>query len=241
MTDFAQQVALVTGASSGIGRAIASGLATHGAHLCLVGRNQEALSKLAGRLSDSASSVRTYRIDLGHDEDIASLLKSVEADFARLDILVHSAGVLTLAPLETARIRDFDWQYRINVRAPSLLTQVSLPLLKKQQGQIVFVNSSVGLGSKKDNSQYAATKHALKAVADSLRDEVNHLGVRVLSVYPGRTATPMQEMLFKREGREYPAMKLLQPEDVASIVIHALSLPRTAEVTDISIRPMNKV
>ena len=239
--DFSQQVALVTGASSGIGQAIATGLAAAGADLCLAGRNLEVLNQLEARLRPSASSVRSYRVDLSVDEEIETLRKSVEADFNRLDILVHSAGVLALAPLETARINDFDWQFRVNVRAPSLLTQALLPLLKERKGQIVFVNSSVGLASKADNSQYAATKHALRAVADSLRDEVNHLGVRVLSVYPGRTATPMQEMLCRSEGKDYPADKLLQPEDVASVVINALSLPRTAEVTNISIRPMNKV
>ena len=241
MMDFSQQVALVTGASSGIGRAIATGLAAAGADLCLAGRDLEALNQLASRLRPSASSVRSYRVDLSVDEEIETLRKSVKVDFGRLDILVHSAGVLALAPLETARISDFDWQFRVNVRAPSLLTQALLPLLKERKGQIVFVNSSVGLASKANNSQYAATKHALKAVADSLRDEVNHLGVRVLSVYPGRTATPMQEMLCRSEGKDYPADKLLQPEDVASVVLYALSLPRTAEVTDISIRPMNKV
>ena len=188
MMNFSQQVALVTGASSGIGRAIATGLAAAGSDLCLAGRNLEALNQLEARLRPSASSVRSYRVDLSVDEEIEALRKSVEADFNRLDILVHSAGVLALAPLETARICDFDWQFRVNVRAPTLLTQALLPLLKKRKGQIAFVNSSVGLASKADNSQYAATKHALRAVADSLRDEVNHLGVRVLSVYPGRTA-----------------------------------------------------
>jgi short-subunit dehydrogenase len=116
-----------------------------------------------------------------------------------------------------------------------------LPLLKMQKGQIVFINSSVGLVSKANLSQYAATKHALRAFADSLREEVNEMGIRVLSVFPGRTATPMQEMIFNWEGKDYPPTRLLQPQDVAAVVIHALSLPRTAEVTDISIRPMAKV
>jgi NADP-dependent 3-hydroxy acid dehydrogenase YdfG len=89
-------------------------------------------------------------------------------------------------------------------------------------------------------SQYAATKHALKAVADSLRAEVNSQGIRVLSVYPGRTATPTQESLHALEGKPYRPTRLLQPEDVAAVVMNALCLPRTAEVTDIHIRPMMK-
>ena len=162
-------------------------------------------------------------------------------DFEKIDMLIHSAGVISIGKLEISSVADFDRQYKTNVRAPCLLTQVLLPLLKMQKGQIVFINSSAGLFSKANLSQYAATKHALRAFADSLRDEVNEMGIRVLSVFPGRTATPMQEMIFSQEGRDYPANRLLQPQDVAAVVIHALSLPRTAEVTDISIRPMAKV
>jgi NADP-dependent 3-hydroxy acid dehydrogenase YdfG len=107
------------------------------------------------------------------------------------------------------------------------------------RGQIVFINSSVGLTAKRpDIGQYAATKHALKAIADSLREEVNPKGLRVLTVYLGRTATPMQETISRQEGRAYHPETLLQPEDVASVVLNALMLPPTAEVTDISIRPM---
>lgn len=231
----------MTGASSGIGKAIATGLTAKGASLGLVGRNVDELENLAVSLKTGSSRVQLYQVDLSLDDDIEKLRKHIENDFGRLDILVHSAGVLSIAPLESARISDFDWQYRINIRAPSLLTQTVLPLLKTQKGQIVFINSSVGLVSKKNVSQYAATKHALKALADSLRDEVNPLGIRVLSIFPGRTATPMQKMIFGWEGKDYPVDRLLQPHDVASIIIHALSLPRTAEVTNISIRPMAKV
>ena len=89
-------------------------------------------------------------------------------------------------------------------------------------------------------AQYDSTKHALKAVADSLRGEINTHGVRVLSVYLGRTASEMQERIYQMEGRPYRPELLLQPGDVASIIVSALSLPSTAEVTDISIRPMIK-
>jgi NADP-dependent 3-hydroxy acid dehydrogenase YdfG len=114
-------------------------------------------------------------------------------------------------------------------------------LLKASQGQIVFINSTLGLNAKRPEvGQYAATKHALKAVADSLREEVNQDGIRILSVYPGRTATPRQKRLQEEEGRAYRPELLMQPEDVATIVLCALTLPRTAEVTDISLRPMLK-
>ena len=241
MTDFTNQVAVLTGASGGIGKAIASGLAAKGATLCLVGRNSEKLDTLSASVQKSSTRVQRYRVDLSVDDDIQKLRKCIESDFGHLDILIHCAGAISFGPVESARISDFDWQYRINVRAPYLLTQALLPLLKTQKGQIAFINSSVGLISKKDLSQYAATKHALKAFTDSLREEVNEMGIRVLSVYPGRTATPMQEKIFGWEEKDYPPDRLLQPQDVAAVVIHSLSLPRTAEVTDINIRPMAKV
>ena len=130
--------------------------------------------------------------------------------------------------------------YRTNVRGPYLLTQELLPLLLERQGQVVFINSSAGLTARANIAQYAATKHALKALADGLRDEVNPRGVRVLSVFPGRTATPTQQKLCGEEGRPYRPARLLQPEDVAAVVVNALCLPRTAEVTEIKIRPMLK-
>ena len=136
---------------------------------------------------------------------------------------------------------QFDRQYRVNVRAAYLVTQGFLPMLKARCGQIVFINSSVGLLAKRDVGQYSATKHALKAFADSLRQEVNADGVRVTSVYPGQTASQMQELLHRMAGEAYAPEALMQPADVAAAVLCALSLPRTAEVTDIAIRPMQKV
>jgi NADP-dependent 3-hydroxy acid dehydrogenase YdfG len=157
-----------------------------------------------------------------------------------VDVLVHSAGVIHFGKLESVPMDEFDSQYRVNVRGPYLLTQALLPMIKKSQGQIVFINSSAGLNAGANLSHYAATKHALKAVSDSLRAEVNGDGVRVLSVYPGRTATPMQFKVHDVEGKRYQPERLLQPDDVASVVMHALGLPRTAEITDVSIRPMLK-
>ena len=89
-------------------------------------------------------------------------------------------------------------------------------------------------------SQYAATKHALKAVADSVREELNPAGVRVLSLFLGRTATPMQASIFAAEQREYNPGILMQPEDVAEVVVNALALARTAEITEITMRPATK-
>jgi NADP-dependent 3-hydroxy acid dehydrogenase YdfG len=240
MAAFTDQVAVVTGASSGIGKAIALGLAAQGASLCLVGRKIETLEAIAETVRKTARRVLHYQVDLTVDEDILELATHLQRDFSSIDILVHSAGVISLGPIEAAPVEELDWQYRTNVRAPYSLTKTLLPMIRLRRGQIVFVNSSVGLNARANVGQYAATKHALKALADSLRDEVNADGVRVLSVFLGRTATPMQASVHEMEGKEYHPERLLLPEDVAAVVINALSLPRSAEVTDINIRPLIK-
>lgn len=234
------QVALVTGASSGIGRAIALMLSSDGADVCLVGRRETELRAVAEEAERHGSRAYVCCADLTCDENLQTLAQHVESRFRRLDILVLCGGALVQGCLERASVADFDLQYRSNVRGHYLLTQLMLPLLRGARGQIVFINSSAGLRSHAGAGQFSATQHALRAVADSLRDEVNADGIRVLGVYPGRTATPRMAALFEKEGRPYRPELLMQPEDVASMVIDVLRLPRTAEVTDISMRSMEK-
>ena len=237
---FTDKIAVVTGASKGIGKAIALGLASHGATLYLVGRNLQRLEVVAQSTRAITPVVQTCHLDLTQDDDILKLAEGLQNDFGHIDILVHSAGIFSQGPLETAPVTDLDRQYRANVRAPYVLTQALLPMLKLRRGQIVFINSTVGLNARANVCQYAATQHALKAIADSLREEVNVDGVRVLSMFPGRTATPRQAAIHEIEGRDYRPELLMQPEDVVAVVINALGLPRTVEVTNISIRPLIK-
>jgi NADP-dependent 3-hydroxy acid dehydrogenase YdfG len=241
MNKFEDHVSVVTGASSGIGKAIALHLAALGAIVCLVGRKMETLIAVTNRGRATSDRFHCYQADLMLDGDVQRLVRDIQEEFNYVDILVHSAGAISMGRFEEAPMTDFDRQFRVNVRAPYLITQRLLPLMKARKGQIVFVNSSVGMAKARSNiSQYSATKHALKAIADSLRDEVNSEGIRVLSIYPGRTASSMQEKIHKMEGKKYNPKCLLQPDDIANVVINALSLPRTAEVTDISVRPFIK-
>jgi NADP-dependent 3-hydroxy acid dehydrogenase YdfG len=240
MSTLENQVAVVTGASSGIGKAIALGLAAHGASLCLVGRRLESLQLVAEAARGKTSQHWCYRADLAVDRDVEQLIADIQRDIQSVDILVHGAGVIWLGPVEAATADQLDGHYKTNLRAPYVLTQGLLPALKLRQGQVLFVNSSAGLTARANVGQYAASKHALKAVADSLREEVNPAGVRVLSLFLGRTATPMQAAVFAMEGKAYRPELLMQPEDVAAVAIHALTLPRSVEVTEISMRPLLK-
>jgi NADP-dependent 3-hydroxy acid dehydrogenase YdfG len=229
------QVALITGASGGIGSAISSALAAVGVRLFLVGRNLERLNEVA----QQAPGAEIFRADLTEDSQVLAAASRAKEVFGGVDILVHAIGLFRGGPIESAPVRDLDEQYAVNLRVPYLLTQALLPSLIERQGQVVFVNSSAGSHSAKGNwGAYAATKHGLRALADSLRDEVNRKGVRVLSVFPGRTATPMQEEVHNFEGKPYDPARFLQPADVASSIVHALRLPRSAELTDLHVRPM---
>jgi NADP-dependent 3-hydroxy acid dehydrogenase YdfG len=237
---FTNQVAVVTGAGSGVGRAIALGLAREGATLGLVGRTRERLEETASLVRGAGTAAQCYPADLALDEHLEEVCGSLQRDWESLDMVVHSAGMTALGRVEQAPVEELDRQYRVNTRAPYALTRSLLPLLRRRQGQVVFINSSAGLHARGGVGPYAATKHALRALADSLRDEVNADGVRVLSVFLGRTATPMQERVHRAEGRVYRPERLVQPDDIAAMVLCALRLPRTAEVTDLSIRPLAK-
>lgn len=240
MTDIDKWLVVVTGASSGMGKSIAIELAPKVETLYLVARNSKNLESVAQIPRRGAANVRSFKADLLLDEDIEKLRDDIQRNYGYLDVLIHSASVISMGKLEHASVDDLDRQYRTNVRAPYLLTQALLPMLKSRGGQVVFINSSAGLNAKPEWSQYAATKHALKAIADSLRAEVNRDGIRVLSVYPGRTATPMQEAVHKMEGKAYHPERFMLAKDVSTVIINALTLPRSAEVTDIHIRPFKK-
>jgi NADP-dependent 3-hydroxy acid dehydrogenase YdfG len=237
MDAFHNQLAVITGAGSGIGKAIAIALAAGGARTLLVGRNAEKLRAVAVECGPTS---RCHPADLREDAAIEQFAGMIQDSYQKLDIVVHSAGTITLAPLSTADISDLDSLYRINLRAPYLLTRALLPLLRRSQGQVVFVNSNAALRPGTDNGQYAATKAALRVLTDVLREEVNRDGIRLLTALVGRTATPMQAGVHEYEGKPYHPEHLVQPENVAAMVASALSLPRTAEVTEFTIRPMAK-
>jgi NADP-dependent 3-hydroxy acid dehydrogenase YdfG len=233
-------VCVVTGASSGIGRALTIALARSGSHVWAIARSRDRLESLvleAGR----SGLVEPLVADLEQDDDLDAAVRVMLSRGDRLDALVHSAGAIHLGAFESVPTSELDRQYAVNLRAPFALTKALLPALKRGKGQVVFVNSSAALKASASNALYAATKAGLKALADGLRAEVNRDGVRVVSVYVGRAATPMQETVHEFEGRPYRPELLLQAEDVAETVLRTLAFPASGEVTDVSLRPMSKL
>ncbi len=220
-------VALVTGGSRGIGRAIAEALSpSH--HLLVGGRDATAVADVVAGLE----SADPFLVDL---TDEAALTHAV-AGIGRLDVLVHSAGVVAYGPLADSTAAEWTEVLAVNVIAPAVVTRLLLPALRAAGGLVVFVNSGAGLRAAPGWSAYAASKFALTALADALRAE-EHGRVRITSLHPGRVATDMQARLNELEGRSYDPSKYLDPADVARAVRLAVDLPPGSSLETLRISP----
>jgi NADP-dependent 3-hydroxy acid dehydrogenase YdfG len=232
------KIVVITGGGTGIGAAVALALAEETTKIYLIGRRLGVLETVAAKARALGAEATCYSADLASESGQLELTRRLTSELSHIDVLVQNAAICVPSPVDRACLEDFDRHYRTNVRAPYALTRALLPMLKARHGHVVFINSSSGISAKPMFAQYDSTKHALRAIADSLRAEVNADGIRVLSVYLGRTATDMQARLRQVTGTPYRPELLLQPQDVASLIRNVLSLPRTAEVTDVHIRPM---
>jgi short-subunit dehydrogenase len=219
---------LLTGAGSGIGTALADVLHARGDSLVLVARSQQRAEELASRWEGA----RTLVADLAD----AGSIETLELPES-LDSVVHAAGAVELGAV--AELTAWQWreQFDVNLLAPAVLTRIALPALRSARGTAVFVNSGAGLRVNPEWAAYAASKHGLRALADALRGEEREHGVRVTSIYPGRTATPMQERVHDQEGKEYDADDWIRPGTVADAILHVLDLPRDATIPDITVSP----
>lgn len=225
-------VHLVTGAGAGIGAAVARRLHERGDELVLLVRDAGRAREVAAHFPGASTLVG----DLAQPGRLSwAFSKQHLPD--RIDTLVHVAGVVDLGPVADLPLAVWERQLAVNLLAPAELTRLLLPMLRVSRGQVLFVNSGAGLRANADWAAYAASKHGLKALADALRAEEAESGVRVTSVFPGRTATGMQERVHQQEGAEYDPERFIDPESVATTILTALDLPRDAQITDLSVRP----
>ncbi len=207
---------LVTGAGSGIGLELAERLAARGDRVVRLTRDQ---------------------VDLADTAAVAHWATDFVEELDTLDSLLHVAGTVDLGPVATLDPEVWERHLAVNLTAPAILTSRLLPALRAARGTVVFVNSSAGLTANAEWSAYAASKFGLRALADSLRAEEAGNGVRVTTVFPSRTATPMQEKVHEQEGRTYDASRWIQPATVADSILHVLDLPPDATIPDLVIRP----
>lgn len=232
-----ERVAVVTGASQGVGLAVADHLAATGFLVWTVARRGDLLGQLAGRHADGR--VIPAPTDLTCPADVERLVDTIRRRTPIIHALVHSAGTYSYGPLDELPTEQLRQNYAVNVESAYLLTQRLLDLMS-DPADIVFLNSSQGLHAAATVSQFAASMHARKALADALRAEVNPRSVRVMSLFLGRTASPLQESIYKSHGWDYQPELLLQPTEIATMIASVISMPRTAEVTDMTMRPAIK-
>ncbi len=235
MSYFKDKVIVITGATSGIGKSLAVRLNKEGADLILAGRNFNSLNSEL----PPGHGCKFIKVDLNIDSEIEDFIKQVSASCTKVNILIHCAGIIHIGSLLEMPVNRLDEQYRINVRAPYLITQKLMPLIKNIKGQIVFFNSTAGLQTKELIGQYSASKFALKALADSLRLELYGLGVNVLSVFLGATATPMQEKIQQDLGKTFDATGFMCPDEIAERMLLIMQNGMVAGVTDVTIRNHN--
>jgi len=219
---------LLSGAGSGIGAALADSLHGRGDSLVLLARSRQRADELASRW-EGAQTLVADLADAGSIDD----LEVPEV----LDSLVHAAGVVVLGPVAELTAEQWREHLDVNLLAPAALTRRMLPAVRAARGTVVYVNSGAGLRANPQWAAYAASKHGLRALADALRAEEKEHGVRVTSVYPGRTATPMQERVHDQEGKEYDAGEWIRPVTVAATILRVLDLPRDATIPDVTVSP----
>jgi NADP-dependent 3-hydroxy acid dehydrogenase YdfG len=230
-----QHVAVVTGASVGIGRSVAADLAERGYAVWAVARRAELLEKLAA----DYPAVIPAPADLTVDDDVTRLVEHMGRQTPVVSVLIQSAGSYSYGPYDEVPTEPLRRQLAVNVESAYQLTHELLAFMPGP-GDVVFLNSSQGVRATATVGQFAASMHARKALADSLRAEVNERDIRVTTVHLGRTATPRQEEIYDAHDWRYDPELLLQPTDVATMIGTVIALPRTAEVTDISMRPAIK-
>jgi NADP-dependent 3-hydroxy acid dehydrogenase YdfG len=236
MNSLQDKRALVTGGSAGIGRAIAAQLVARGSKVAIVARTQTALEATARELGATP-----IVADLSTEQAASQLAADALDKLGGLDVLVLSSGIYLEGNMASLAGRDLSDLLCANVIGPTALAKSLIPALIASQGDVLIVNSTIIRAQNiAGRAYYAAGEQAMKAIADGLRDELNELGVRVTSIYPGTTATPRQERRHRTAGKKYQPERLLQPSDVALIALAALSLPSTAEATDIYVRPRLK-
>jgi short-subunit dehydrogenase len=219
----------VTAATSGIGAAQARRLHDRGDDLVLLARNDEKAEALA----EQFPGCRTVVADLGSPESVISLPELPDG----LDSVVHSAGVVDVATVAVTEPASLAGTVTVNLVAPMLLTRALLEPVRRARGTHLFVNSGSGLRANPGWASYNAAKFGLRGFADALRQEEQPFGVRVSTVYPGRTATAMQERVHAQEGKEYDATDWIRPGTVVDAILHVLDLGDDATIPDLVVRP----
>ena len=235
MRDFEGRVAAITGAGSGIGRALADALARRGAHLSLCDIDENGLAETVARCQTHGGvRIRSQRLDVADRAGMYEWADRVVADHGKVNLIVNNAGVALGATVEAMSYEDFEWLMNINFWGVVYGTKAFLPHLKESgEGHVVNLSSVFGLISVPSQSAYNAAKFAVRGFTDTLREELRPKGIRVIALLPGATDTAIWQTLWPQA----PRRKMMSAQTVAQAVVNALLLPENSCVEKLVIRP----
>jgi len=240
------RVALVTGASSGIGDATARTLASAGADVAIAARRHDRLDVLARELEKTGTKVLVLAADLLVEEENRRVVAETEAHFGRLDILVNNAGVMLLSPVDDSNPADWRRMFELNMLAPMVSSQAALDGMRARGGgHIISIASIAGRVANPNASGYAASKFGIVAFSESLRREVYKDNIRVTVIEPGVVATELRDHIPHADTKQAldnwaASMRQLQPEDVANAVLYCVTQPAHVNVNEILMRPTDQ-
>ena len=241
-------VALVTGASSGIGAAAARSLAARGAAVALVARRADRLEELGGEIADAGGTALPIEADVSQQEQATAAVGRAVEELGRLDVLVNNAGVMLLGPVADAPVEEWERMIHVNLLGLLYTAHAALPhLLKAAESEprrvadLVNISSVAGRQARKGSGVYNATKHGVGAFSEALRQEVTGRHVRVSLVEPGAVDTELQSHnrpeIEQQIRNRFTEMDILQADDIADAISYVVTRPRHVAVNEILVRP----
>ncbi|WP_217972381.1 SDR family oxidoreductase [Staphylococcus xylosus] len=234
MSELKNKVAIVTGASSGIGASIAETLSQHGVKVVLTGRNETRLSDVAKQLREnSQSEIDTHIVDVTQKDEVAKLVKETENKFGRVDILVNSAGLMLSSAITDGDVEAWENMIDVNVKGTLYGINAVLPIfLNQSTGHIINIASISGFEVTKQSTLYSASKAAVHTITQGLEKELAKTGVRVTSISPGMVDTPLSG------NTDWGSRKKLDPQDIAEAVVYAIQQPSHVNINEVTVRPV---
>ncbi|HDP6017799.1 TPA: SDR family oxidoreductase [Staphylococcus aureus] len=231
MTVLTDKVAVVTGAGSGIGEAIATLLHEEGAKVVLAGRNKEKLQNVANQLSQD--NVKVVPTDVTNKEEVDELIKIAQETFGRLDIVINSAGQMLSSKITDYQVDEWDSMIDVNIKGTLYTAQAALPtMLEQSSGHLINIASISGFEVTKISTIYSATKVAVHTITQVLEKELAKTGVKVTSISPGMVDTAITAAYNPSDRKK------LDPQDIAEAVLYALTQPSHVNVNEITVRPV---
>ncbi len=240
MTDLANKIVLITGASSGIGAGTARVLAAAGATVVLGARRLDRLATLAADIERAGGRVQTQALDVTDLADVEAFVATAEATFGRIDVIVNNAGVMPLSPLQALKVDEWNWMIDVNIRGVLHGIAAVLPRMEAQgHGHIVNVSSVGGFVVQPTAAVYAATKFAVRAISEGLRKE--SATVRCTCIYPGVVESELADTISDATARErmrgYRKVAI-QPDAIGRAILYAIAQPAEVDVNEIVVRPL---